>query len=126
VAVVARPSKARIWWFVVLIVVLLALLGETRSTKTAKLNLLINGNTESAGATVYINGSAKGTLQILADADLGGTGFWTDLPDGKYSIEIRKPGFNDFKTNIDLNTLAFVAVDLTRSGKASEAPPQSN
>jgi hypothetical protein len=124
VAVVARPSKARVWWFGVLIVVLLALLGETQSTKTARLNLLINGNTASAGATVYIDGSPKGTLQILADADLGGTGFWTHLPDGKYSIDIRKPGFNDFKTDIDLNTLSFVAVNLTKSASATDAPTE--
>jgi len=103
----------------VLVVVLVALFLETHSTKTPKLNLLINGNTESAGATVYINGAAEGTLQILADADLGGTGFWTNLPDGKYAIEIRKPGFKNFDTNIDLNTLAFVSVDLARSADAT-------
>jgi hypothetical protein len=126
VAIAAKPSKATIVWFAVLVAVLLLLFTETRSTKTSKLNLLINGNSESAGATVYINGSAKGTLQNLADADLGGTGFWTNLPDGQYSIEIRKPGFTPFKTNIDLNTLSFVAVNLTRSAGASGAPSPSN
>ena len=125
-AIVAKPSKATFLWFAVLVAVLLLLFTETRSTKTAKLNLLINGNAESAGATVYINGSPKGTLQNLADAELGGTGFWTHLPDGPYSIEIRKPGFKAFNTNIDLNTLSFVAVDLTRSAGANGAPSPSN
>jgi len=126
VSIVVKPSKAKILWFAVLVAVLLLMFAETRSAQTAKLNLLINGNAESAGATVYINGLEKGTLQNLADADVGGTGFWTHLPDGKYSIEIRKPGFNSFKTDIDLNTLSFVAVDLTRSQGSSAAPSPSN
>jgi hypothetical protein len=126
VATVGKTSKATILWFAVLIAVLLLLFAETRSTITGRLNLSINGNAESAGATVYINGSPKGTLQNLADADLGGTGFSTHLPDGKYSIEIRKAGFNPFRTDIDLNTLSFVAVDLTPSEGAKGAPSPSN
>jgi len=125
VATVAKPSKAGILWFAVLVAVLLLLFIETRSAKSAKLNLLINGNAESAGATVFINGSEKGTLQNLADANLGGTGFWTNLPDGQYSIEVRKPGFKTFKTDIDLNTLSFVSVDMTRSEGAGVTPSPS-
>jgi hypothetical protein len=111
------PTKrwnATILWFVVLFVVLALLFWETRSPKISRLNLSINGNPDSAGATVYVDGFPKGTLQNFTDADSGGTGFWTYLPDGKYTISIRKPGFDEFKKDINLNTLGFVSVDLVR------------
>jgi len=110
--VVLKKSKAKTLWLTVLVTVLVALFFETRTAKTASLNLLVSGNSDFAGATVYINGQLKGTLKKLTDSGLGGTAFWTSLPDGKYLIEVRKPGFHDFKTNLDLNTLSLVNVDL--------------
>jgi hypothetical protein len=116
-AAATKRWNATILWFVVLFVVLALLFAETRSSKTSRLNLSINGNPDSAGATVYVNGSPTGTLQSLTDADSGGTGFWTYLPDGKYTISVHKPGFNEFKTEIDLNTLGFISVDLVPKNK---------
>jgi hypothetical protein len=111
-AVVSKKSKAKTLWLTVLATVLVVLFFETRAAKTASLNLLVSGNSELAGAAVYIDGKLKGNLKKVTDSGLGGTAFWTSLPDGRYLIEVRKPGFHDFTTNLDLNTLSLVNVDL--------------
>jgi hypothetical protein len=118
--VVYKPSKLRLLWILALAAVLLILFVETQISNPSALNVLISGAANLAGATVYIDGKPKGTLQKLTDSGLGGAAFWTKLPDGKYSVEVRKPGFCAFRSNLDLHSQAVMAVELATSGKLSE------
>ena len=114
--VLFKPSRAKTLWVLVLVAVLFVLFFETRSANEPSLNVLVSGGSSLSGATVYIDGRKMGSLEKLTDSGLGGSAFWTSLPDGKYLIEVRKQGFRDFKRTIDLNTLAFVNVDLPGDG----------
>lgn len=107
-----KPSKAKQLWFAVLISVLAVMYLETRQPRPAEMNFLVHANAQAEGAKVYIDGNERGVLTAAKDPDLSGALFRDKLAHGKHILEVKKPGFEDFRQVIPMSLEAFVKVDL--------------
>lgn len=107
-----KPSAAIRVWLAVVAMVLGTLWWQTQ-TPTASLNFLIEGNNDSEGAEVRLDGSSAGTLARADQSSVKMVALRCNVSDGKHTIEVLKPGFSPFKETVNVHGAEYVNVRLT-------------
>lgn len=111
-AVKPNPSPATRIWFAVVALVLAALWFNTQ-TPTESVNFFVEGNNDSEGAEVRIDGSRAGDMQRADQNGVRIVALRCKVSDGKHTIEVIKPGFSSFKTTVNVHGEDYVNVRLT-------------
>jgi hypothetical protein len=114
------PVKTSRAWFVFLaitVAVLFMLWFESNSKSSVNGlvendNLLLNGDANTIGAYVVIDGKNVGVMTKSNEAGVDGCALRTHLADGKHVIEVAKQGFDSFRKEIDLQRQAYVGIEL--------------
>lgn len=112
-----RPARASQLWLTVALAVLGVLFAETRTSSRHNSNLFLNGDSESVGATVYIDGSNLGIIRSANNSGLSGGAFWCHLHNGPHFLEVRKDGFKTYSTMLDFKGQEYLGVNLEPAGK---------
>lgn len=96
-------------------VVLCILYAETRTTSRHNSNLFLNGDSESVGAAVYIDGSNLGLIKTANNSGLSGGAFRCHLKNGAHLLEVRKDGFKPYSAMVDFKGQEYIGVNLEPS-----------
>lgn len=107
-----RPARASQLWLLVILAVLAVLFIETRSTSRHNSNLFLNGDSDSVGATVLIDGMSLGKIKSANNSGLSGGAFWCHLHNGPHLLEVRKNGFKSYSTLIDFKGQEYIGINL--------------
>jgi len=110
--VVVKPAGATKLWLAVIVSVLVVLWWQTRSQTSASYNLFLNGDSSAIGADVSIDGTAAGKMSQSLSSGLGGAIFYAHLHDGHHVLEVKKPGYQTFRKEIDMQTKDYVGLEL--------------
>ena len=106
-----RFHASRIWLSISAVVLLLLWL-ETRNQSSSSYNLFLNGDSQSLGAEVWIDGTRLGEMGRSGGEGLGGAVFYGHVENGQHHIEIRKAGFKPFVSSLDMIGEDYLSVDL--------------
>ena len=113
-AVVLRePTRARLLWISIVVVVLGLLWLETRHEGTGSHNLFLNADSNAVGAEVLIDGGSRGLMTSSGSGGLGGAVFYGHIGDGRHAIEVRKQGYRPFLKEIEMRREDYVKVELS-------------
>jgi hypothetical protein len=108
----AKPSKAVHLWLGILGAVLVVLFFETRASHSGGNNFFINTDLSAVGASVIVDGKQAGTIGSANGSGIGGGAFWMHLSRGQHKIEVIKPGYKPYSTEIDMHGEEYLGVDL--------------
>ncbi len=106
-----RSQAPRVWLFIAAAVLAL-LFAETRSTGQRNSNLFLNGDSESVGGVVFVDGAYLGMIKTANNSGLSGGAFWCHLNNGPHLLEVRKPGYKTFFKQLDFKRQDYVGVTL--------------
>jgi hypothetical protein len=107
----ARNWALRIWLLIVVLVLGL-LWFETRDNSGKDYNLLLNGDSNTIDAQVFIDGKPSGTMTRSRAQDLGGGTFWVRVADGRHLVDVQKKGFRPFRHWITIRGQGYLGVEL--------------
>lgn len=99
-------------WLLIVFVVLCLLWLETRNNANRDFNLLLNGDSDTIDAQVFIDGKPSGTMTRSSGSDLGGGVFWIKVADGRHVVDVQKKGFKLFRQWITVRGQAYLGVEL--------------
>jgi hypothetical protein len=107
-----KRSQAPKLWLVVAAIVLLVIFAETRTSGQCNSNLFLNGDSESVGGIVYVDGTRLGKITSANNSGLSGGAFWCHLSNGYHLLEIKKPGYKTFSKSLDFKRQDYLGVSL--------------
>jgi hypothetical protein len=107
-----KPSQAVKIWLGVVALVLGLLFMQTRGKGSGDFNFFLNTDSDAIGAEVYVDGILLGKIDAGPRSGLGGGTFWGHLTQGKHLVEVRKPKYKPFQTEVDMHGKDYRGVDL--------------
>lgn len=110
-----KSSRAVYLWAALICAVLILLWFETGHKPANNNNLLLSGEAQTVGATVFIDGENVGAMVDSNQSGVDGSAFYWHVNDGKHVIEVKKDGYDSFHKDIDLRSQGYVGVELKKS-----------
>jgi hypothetical protein len=110
-----NQSPANRVWLGVFVIVTIVLFAQTRGPKEASYNLILEGNPESIGASVYLDGQNVGSLKNSTASGLEGAIYWGKAANGEHLLEVKKPNYKTFSKQFDMHCEEYLSVDLERT-----------
>ena len=107
-----KRSQAPKLWLIVAALVLAVIFAETRTSGQCNSNLFLNGDSESVGGIVYVDGTSLGKITSANNSGLSGGAFWCHLSNGYHLLEIKKPGYKTFSKSLDFKRQDYLGVSL--------------
>jgi hypothetical protein len=105
-----KASIATRLWLGILVLVLVALFAETRTSDQGGSNFLISTDSSAQGADVIVDGKKLG--MIGTGSAIGGGAFRGHLTRGKHLVELVKVGYKSYAKEIDMHGEEYMGVDL--------------
>lgn len=107
-----KKNNAPAIWFSIVLTVLMILFVETRGTGRRNTNFFVNGDSDSVGAEIFLNGAHIGRINIANNSGLSGGTFSCHLNNGSHNLEVRKPGFKTLSRVLEFNGQDYLGVNL--------------
>ncbi len=107
-----KKNNAPAIWFSIVLTVLMILFVETRGTGRRNTNFFVNGDSDSVGAEIFLNGTHIGRINIANNSGLSGGTFSCHLKNGSHNLEVRKPGFKTLSRVLEFNGQDYLGVNL--------------
>lgn len=109
--IAVRNSRAIPIWLAVIALVLIALFLQTR-TQITSYNFLIEGNGQTDGATVSVDGRPSGVMRTLNEGGVSTTGLRLHLSDGTHQVVVSKSGFQPQTATVVVKGEDFLGIQL--------------
>jgi hypothetical protein len=108
-----KPSQAVPLWLAVIALVLVVLFLEMHGNSVTSYNLLIEGNRESEGADVFVDGQRAGRLDSQPQMGMTQIACRLSLANGTHTIAVKKSGLKDFAADVAMHGAGYLFVNLS-------------